>query len=102
MADLDEFLSEPADTLSAALKKFLAHERKRYSDDRAQERFGLIVPFVIAVIGDKEVATITKRDLGKVDLMLPDFPDRKKIPREHRTSVLARYQYTPRGTAGRG
>ncbi len=68
-------------------------EKKRKGDDRAKESQGLLVPFVIAVIGDKKVYKITKRELGKVDMLLPDIPNRTKIPEEHTKSPLPRFQY---------
>jgi integrase len=79
--------------LSVALDKYLRREKKRFGDDRARERFGLTIPFVIAMIGDKQVAQIDKRDLGKVDLLLPDIPKRTRIPVENRQTLVARYLY---------
>jgi len=93
LADLDEFLPERTDTLSVALDKYLRREKKRFGDDRARERFGLTIPFVIAMIGDKQVAQIDKRDLGKVDLLLPDILKRTRIPVENRQTLVARYLY---------
>ena len=93
LADLDEFLPEPTDTLSIALDKLLRREKKRFGDDRARERFGLVLPFVIAMIGDKEVRAITKRELGMVDMLMPDIPKRTNIPAKHRKSLLTRYLY---------
>ncbi|MBY6242878.1 hypothetical protein [Methylosinus sp. Sm6] len=90
---LDEFLPEPADSLSVALEKFLAREKKRHGDYRASERFGLVLTFVIAVIGDKPVSAVTRRDLGKIDLILPEIPKRTNIPKEHCVSLAARYLY---------
>lgn len=93
LAELDEFLPEPTDPLSVALEKFLGREKKRHGDDRARERVGLVVPFVIAVIGDKPVSSVTRRELGKIDLALPDIPTRTNIPKEHCVSLAARYLY---------
>ena len=93
LAELDEFLPEPTDKLSLALEKLLRREKKRFGDDRASERFGLTIHFVIAMIGDKPVSEITKRELGKVDMLLPDIPKRTRIPAKHKNSLLARYLY---------
>ncbi len=93
LADPDEFLPEPTDTLSVALEKFLRRENKRLGNDRARERFGLVVPFVIAMVGDEPVAQITKRQLDRVDARLADIPKRTGIPAAHRKSLLDRYRY---------
>jgi hypothetical protein len=59
----------------------------------ARERLGLVLTFVIVVIGDKPVSAVTRRDLGKIDLILPEIPKRTNIPKEHCVSLAARYLY---------
>ncbi|KAA5598170.1 hypothetical protein [Blastochloris sulfoviridis] len=101
LAEIDEFLPEPNDSLSRALEKFLNKEKKRFGDDRARERIGLAVPFIIAAVGDKAVADVTRRDLARADIMLADVPHDKDVPDGHRGSLMARYLYARKhGWAG--
>lgn len=79
--------------LSTALDKFLAAEKRKHGDGRAESDVAPMINFMIALIGDKPLDLITRGDIKRVDEALPDIPTRKNMPREHVGSLYARYSF---------
>ncbi|WP_435657810.1 hypothetical protein [Brucella pituitosa] len=75
---------------SAALSEFLEVNDGSKDSRRDVE---LIIQFLIDQMGDNSVDQFTSEDAKKLDLMLPDIPDRAGIPRQNCTSLSTRFAY---------
>lgn len=80
-------------SLSAALGRFLTAEFNRHGDGRAEGDVAPVISFMIALIGDKPLNTLSRRDIERVNEALPEIPTRKNMPCEHVVSLYARYEY---------
>ncbi len=79
--------------LSRARDEFLAAERYKHRDGRADADVAPTINFMIALIGDKTLNAVTRGDIKRVNEALPEIPTRKNMPREHVGSLYARYRF---------
>jgi len=79
--------------LSTALEKFLAAEKRKHGDGRAESDVAPMINFMISLIGDKTLDAVTRGDIKHVNEALPEIPTRKNMPREHVGSLHERYLY---------
>ncbi|MDR4308491.1 tyrosine-type recombinase/integrase [Chelatococcus sambhunathii] len=75
----------------AAYLDFLAKNR---GNRRADEDVGIILTFMIDLIGDKDIAALVPADLLKLEEALPEIPDRNGIPRSSCSSLHDRWLYS--------
>lgn len=62
-------------------------------DRRAEEDAGIVIRFLIDMIGDKPVCALSADDLLRVEEALPAIPDRGGLPRASCASLHARWSY---------
>lgn len=84
---------KPNPLFSEALAEHLKEKREDGAGADGLRDVEMVVEFLIAQFGDVSVETFDGAQAKKLDLMLPDIPDRNKIPRKHCVSLSARYVY---------
>ena len=82
-----------APPFSAALAEYLKTKREEGNSADTLRDVEMIVDFVIDQFGDVPVGSFDPEQAKRLDAMLPDIPDRNKIPRQHCGSLSARYAY---------
>lgn len=79
--------------LSEALETYLAKRHEQLGHDGDRGDLGLVIRFMIDQLDDPETGSITREQLGRIERMLPDIPDRIGVPREFQASLTSRYNY---------
>jgi len=79
--------------ISEARRLYLDQRRTSDGDGRAEEDSGIVLNFLIDFLGDRPMSTLTEKDLMKVENALPDIPHPTGVPRAHKRSLHARWQY---------
>lgn len=88
--DIDLGLSS---TLSGARAEYLDYLAAKKGDRRADEDVGIVLLFLIDMVGDKPLKELSAADLLKVERALPEVPDRKGLPRQASASLHSRWTY---------
>lgn len=83
----------PDVTLETALISYLEAKREEGASADGLRNDELILRFLIDEFGDIPVNEFDAEKAKTLDEMLPDIPDRAKIPRERCTSLSSRYHY---------
>jgi integrase len=83
----------PSSRLSEVLAEYLKQARTKDGDGGAEDDVGLIVRFVIDLIGDLAMDDLTPSHFLTIENALPDIPHPHGVPALHRTSLHARYLY---------
>ncbi|OJX16027.1 MAG: hypothetical protein BGO82_14190 [Devosia sp. 67-54] len=85
-----------ASFLSQVLCEYLKQARIRAGTNSAENDVGLILRFVVDLIGDVRMCDLTPGHFVTIENVLPDIPHPSAIPAEHSTSLHARYCYAQR------
>lgn len=83
----------PTSLLSEVLAQYLQQARIKSGTDSAENDVGLIMRFVIDLIGDVRMSDLTSGHFLTIENALPEIPHPNGIPAEHGTSLYARYRY---------
>ncbi|MFK4823578.1 DUF6538 domain-containing protein [Paenochrobactrum sp. BZR 588] len=76
-----------------ALDQYLKDKKQAGANADGLRNDELIIRFLIDHFGDMPVNGFDKDKIKTLDEMMPNIPDRLKIPREHCTSLYTRYLY---------
>ncbi len=79
--------------MSEALSAYLAYDVAQRGNADARSIASLVVQFIIDMMDDPYLHDFDAAMASRIDEMMPDIPDRSKIPREHCVSLAARYRY---------
>ena len=80
-------------TIRAARTEYLETRRTKNGDGRADEDAGIIIDFLIDLIGDKPLNALSSSDLRAFEMAMAKTPDRKGLPAPAIRSLFTRYQY---------
>lgn len=80
-------------TFSEALAEYLKTKREEGDSASMLRDVEMMIEFVIDQFGDVPIGSFDPEKATKLDAMLPDIPDRNKIPRQHLVSLSTRYAY---------
>jgi integrase len=83
----------PSSRLSEVLAEYLKQARTKDGDGGAENDVGLIVRFVIDLIGDLPMSGLTPGHFLTIENALPNIPHPSGVPRQHCVSLHARYLY---------
>lgn len=83
----------PAPHFRDALDEYIAEKRREGSSGDLINDVRLVIEFLIDRLGNIRTDTFDAAMTEKLDMMLPDIPDRKGIPRGQCKSLSARYDY---------
>lgn len=76
-----------------ALHKYLEDKKQTGSSADGLRNDELIIRFLIDHFGDISVNSFDAEKIKNLDEMMPDIPDRAKIPRKHCETLYTRYLY---------
>ena len=79
--------------VSEALAEYIAHDLAQQGKADARSIVTLIVQFIVDIMDDPAMKDFDAAMARQIDEMMPDIPDRPRIPREHCVSLAARYRY---------
>jgi hypothetical protein len=79
--------------MSEALATYLEHDIAHRGNADARSIVSLVVQFIIDMMDDPYLHDFDAAMATQIDKMMPDIPDRLKIPREHCVSLASRYRY---------
>lgn len=83
-----------SDRMSALLQEFLRPAgRKRQHKMKGRAEAEAVVQFAIDFLGDPRMNEVTEEKWKLLDEVLPDIPNRDKIPRESAKTLFQRYKY---------
>ncbi|MDT3684040.1 MAG: hypothetical protein RO009_03225 [Pseudorhodoplanes sp.] len=85
--------AESALRLSQVAKLFYEDKYKLNDDDRARGEYEPLISFVIKLLGDPELSSMTPSDFQKIDDALPEIPNRKGLPTGDRVTLMSRFKF---------
>src|SRR5690606_14273062 len=83
----------PSTLVSVALRALLDQRRIHDGDGRAVEDMGIVIPFLIDLVGDKPLSELAAGDFLRIENALPDIPHPRGVPASHSRSLFSRWTY---------
>lgn len=80
-------------TISEVLRAFLDQRHISDGDGRAAEDFGIVIQFMIDLLGDRPLSTVTTGDLVRIENALPNIPHPYGVPKPYQGSLYLRWKY---------